>query len=440
MKKNALKTGSHALLAGFAQQGFALIHFLLAVRTLQPTDLGVWAMLLTLTSFVEMARLGLVQNALVHFCAHYPTDRPTIRTTALWLSLAVSVLGVLAIGCLAFLLRGVWQMPELPQLIALYAPLAVLNALLRFADGLKMLDNDFRTALWSAFSFGLAYVVGTVIWQFTQGFLSPFVLLCLQIPSAFCAFVVVWRLGFGRVEWGRASWIWSKRLFQYGRFGLGTNLCSLIFQRADMLLLGGFVAPAALAAYNVATRLIGYLDFPLNYLGLALFPRLAAESQAAGTEGVVRLYEKAVGWLSALTFPITIGAILGASVLIKIVAGDRFEASVFLFQLLALSGFVKPFGRVLGVTLDAVGKPEWNFKLLVVSMCLNLSLNAVLIPFWGIVGAAVATSGSVVLTTLIGQFLLRRWLPVRSNRSWQHMNGAYQMVWEQLMKRANVLR
>ena len=109
---------------------------------------------------------------------------------------------------------------------------------------------------------------------------------------------------------------WVKRLFDYGRYGMGTNLSSMIFQRTDVLLLGAFVPPFGLAVYNVAIRLISYIDFPLNSLGLALLPKLSAAHQGNNTEGVSRMYEKSVGWLLAITIPSTVFVFCGAKYII----------------------------------------------------------------------------------------------------------------------------
>ena len=423
------KTGAYALAAGGMQQVLAMGHFLLVVRCLSPNDLGVWAMVLTLTSFVEMARLGLIQNALVHFSAHYPESRPLIFSTALALNITTSVILTAFFVAIAYCLRQIWQMPDLPMLLLLYLPTVVLLSLLRFFDGLRMLVHDFSIALWSGVSFGGMFLALTFLTQLNMHDMSPRILVLLQFPSAVFALGVVTLMGVTKsITWGYVSKEWLRRLIHFGRFGMGTNICSMIFQRADVLLLGAFVTPAALGAYNIATRIIGYLDFPLNNLGLALFPRLAAESKAGGTEGVILMYEKFVGWLLALTLPMTAVIVLSAHWIVYLIAGDRFPDAVLLVQIFALAGIVKPWGRLFGITLDAIGKPEWNFKILLASMVINIAFNAALIPLFGILGAATATSLAIILTIAIGQMRLRTTLPIRAARAWLYVVPTYRQA------------
>jgi lipopolysaccharide exporter len=315
------------------------------------------------------------------------------------------------------------------MLLVLYLPTAVLLSLLRFFDGLKMLVHDFSSALWSAVSFGGMFLALTFLTKQNMGSITPQLLVVLQLPSAAFALLVVTCLGFTKdITWGNVPRFWLHRFVNYGRFGMGTNICSMIFQRADTLLLGAFVPPAALGAYNIATRIIGYLDFPLNNLGLALFPRLAAESKASGTEGVILLYEKFVGWLLALTLPLTAVIVIGAPWIVWLIAGDRFPDAVLLVQILAAAGIVKPWGRLFGMTLDAIGKPQWNFRILLMSMSINILLNVCLIPFFGILGAAVATALAIILTIGIGQILLRRTLPIRAARAWLYILPTYRQA------------
>jgi lipopolysaccharide exporter len=431
-----LKSGSHAMLAGLAQQGFAMAHFLCIIRWLAPEALGTWAMFLTLVSIVEIARLGLVQNTLVYFGTHEPHEKPRIVAASLVLSVSISVLGAFVLFLLTLILRGVWQMPALPLLMLGYIVLSVLNALLRFIDGYHMITQNLKIAAVSALMFGATNLLLTFLFKHIMGTISVFDLVVIQIVSAFLNLLfLTYHLflnhsipDFIKNIKGNLDTQWIKRLFNYGRYGLGTNLASMVFQRTDILLLGAFVSPMSLAVYNVATRLITYIDFPLNSLGLAFLPKLSATHLNENTEGVARLYEKSVGLLLAITIPMAAIVILGAKYIIWIVAGETYLEAVPLLQIIALLGLVKPWGRLFGVLLDAIGKPQYNFKMLLFSMLVTIFFNAVLIPFFGIQGAAWATGLSVMTTILMGQILLAKWLPVKALNAFEHILPVYRQI------------
>lgn len=431
-KPSFFKSSSHAMVSGAAQQGFALVHFLMAVRWLTPTEVGVWAMFLTLTSFIEIGRLGLIQNAMVHFTTHNPDERPKIATAALVLSIGSSIVGALILWILSFLLRGVFQMPDLPVLMFGYIILTVLNAALRFFDGWLMTEHNFKISMLTAIIFGATYCLSTAFVKIFFGILSPEILVLLQIPASLIALAVILKMNLRNIKFAKIDRLWLKQLYQFGRYGLGTNLSSMIFQRVDVLLLGAFMPPAALAIYNVASRIISYLDFPLNMLGLVLLPKIAAENRAAGTEGVIQLYEKSVAGLLAFTVPVTILTVIGAKYLVIVMAGSAFLEATFLVQILALSGLVKPWGRLFGVTLDAVGKPEWNLKMLIFSMFVTVVFNLLLIPRFGTEGAAMATTLAIFFTIGLGQILLRRWMHVGFRRTLFGVVPAYRFIFSKM--------
>ena len=220
---------------------------------------------------------------------------------------------------------------------------------------------------------------------------------------------------------------WVPKLLDYGRYGLGTNLFSMLFQRVDMLLLGAFVPAAGVALYTVATRLNGYLDLPLNSLGQAFFPKIAAEKHREGGD-LPALLEKSTGLLLALALPSMLGMVLLATPLVWLLAGKQYLAAAPLVQILALAAIVKPWGRMFGVTLDAIGAPQWNFRMMLASFFVTLALNALLIPRWGVYGAAAASGLSIFVTILAGQVLLQQLVSVRMWAAWSHVLPAYRML------------
>lgn len=427
VKKDFIRSGSHAMIAGIAQQGFAMLHFLLIARWLTVESLGTWAMFLTLISFVEMARLGLIQNALIRFGAQYPNEKSQIATAALILSVGLSVLGAILLLILSFILRTIFDMPDLPHLLAGYIFLSFINALLRLLDGLRIADKDFLTPAISAAIFGGAFLLLTIIMYVFNQQLTLYALLYSQIVASVCTLLIIFTFIKRVPTFGSVNRVWLSRLFSFGRYGMGTNLASMIFQRADMLILGSFVSPASLAIYNVATRIVTYLDFPLNQLGLVLLPEMAAIS----TVETHKMYEKTVAMLLAITLPITIMAFLGADILVTLMAGKEYGAAVPLLQIMLLASLVKPFGRVFGIFLDVIGKPDWNFKMLLVSMFVTFTLNIALIsPYFigGTEGAAWASALSVIVTICIGQLLLVRRFPIRLQSIMHHIIPTYRFI------------
>jgi O-antigen/teichoic acid export membrane protein len=417
------RTGSQALLGNFFQQAFAVLNFVLAAHWLSPGSLGTWALFLTLASFVEMARYGLVQGALVHFSAHTPApEHPQLKGASLALlaasGFALSVLLALA----GWGLNQIWHLPGLEQLLLWYPLTTVIASLVRWHDMQRLAEHDFHSITRSSFAYGAFYLIILVGIRLVLPDVQAIHLLLAQIPAALLTPLVLIKKMASDASGMKVSRMWINRFWGFGKYGMGANLSSMLFQRADMLLLGAFVAPAELAIYNVAVRLVTWLDFPLNALSQMFFPRIAKANQENGLAGAGRLCEQATGLLLAISLPIGFFAFLGAPLLVRLMAGNAYLPAAHLFQILLLAVIAKPWGRLLGMTLEASGRPGMNFAMVGSSLAVNLICLLVLTPALGIEGAAIASTLSIFLTTLAGQLYFRNKLPFSRTRS-------LQMIW-----------
>ncbi len=420
-----LKSGSLTLAAGLSQQVFAMLLFLLAVRWLSPADLGQWAMALTLGSLVEVARMGLVQNALIHFLHKSPEDQVRLWTTAVVLSITASLLGGLVITIFAIGLQSVWEMPQLPLLCAGYTLVVLFFGLVRLRDTKYAAQNQFRPAVVSQIMFGFLLLSMLTAWYFTGLPLTAGHLMVLQIAAAFVNFASLYILdGDCRSFRFPGSQHWEK-FWEYGRYGLGTNLFSTLLQRLDMLLLGVFAGPATVAAYNVASRFITYLDWPLNSLSTALFPGLAAALPHQDAQQKKQLYNHTIATLLAVTLPLLIFTFLAAPWLVEWLASGKYSEAAPVLRLLLLAGLFKPFGRALGLVLDASGTPQWNFRILLLSALITLIANLILIPAAGLTGAALAATGAITFTIVLSQWLFKKHWSLRLLLVFRHFLHLY---------------
>jgi len=146
---------------GLAQQGIALVQFVLTARLLAPADLGQWAMYLTLIALADMARHGMVHNSMVHFTAGNQADAAGARVAMLLWGLGLSVAAVLLLVGPGRLLSGMWQMPALPALFGVYLFTAPLWALVRHAESASMADEDFRIPLVTTVLYGSVLLAAT---------------------------------------------------------------------------------------------------------------------------------------------------------------------------------------------------------------------------------------------------------------------------------------
>jgi O-antigen/teichoic acid export membrane protein len=178
-----------------------------------------------------------------------------------------------------------------------------------------------------------------------------------------------------------------------------------------------------------------YLEVPLRGLAVAAFPRIGKAWKEEGATGVARLFEKTTAEMLALTLPVCLVLGLLAPWAVLFVAGPGYEDAVLLLRVLLLFALIKPWGRMFGTTLDAIGKPEINFRYVMLGVVLNVALNLLMIPWLGLVGAAYATVLATLLLVAANQWQLTRFLPVRTWQVFGDLRGAYRYWYGRLKSR-----
>ena len=443
MSSSKPKKGSGGFLAVMGQlanQGFALLSLLILLRLISREAYGMWALYLTVLSMAEMTRAGFVQNGLVSFVHAHPEEDDKIIGSAYVMNLC---LGIVIWGIfmgLSIPLSEWWSAPALPTLTMWYGLFMLTLGGLRFLEYVQIARQDFRGVLLGNLIYGGGQCAVMTYWWITGFSPELYMLIWVQAGAAAAGACAVWLYRRHLLTWARPSWSWIIRLADYGRFVLGTNLGSMLLQRVDVMMIGFFLGPNSVAPYNVALRITGYLEVPLRGLATAVFPRMGKAWKEEGKEAVGRLYEKTTADMLALTIPVCIGLAIFAEWAIQIIAGPGYEDAVFILRVLLLFALLKPWGRVFGTTLDAIGKPKTNFHYVMLGVLVNVVLNSFFIPFLDLPGAAYATVLAMLIMVMINQAKINTMIPVRALQVLRDLNGSYRYWYARLRNKLMLTR
>jgi O-antigen/teichoic acid export membrane protein len=201
--------------------------------------------------------------------------------------------------------------------------------------------------------------------------------------------VVVFRAAGCAPRWNLASLV---GVLRYGLKSYLTVILQLTERKADMFLLG-WLLPSGIAAWQIGlySTAVALAELPRNLAGAAstvLLPRISASDQDAIKATVPRVSRN----LIAANVVFALALALCARPLIGFVYGPAFLPSYLPFLVL-LPGVV--FAGVLNVfeaEMVGTGQPLKLSAFAGLTLVLNIVLNLIAIPRWGILGAA-ATSG-----------------------------------------------
>lgn len=176
---------------------------------------------------------------------------------------------------------------------------------------------------------------------------------------------------------------------------------------ADMVMLGFLAEASELGYYSAAYRVCFLLTAIAASAHVVFQPALMRAGTDALRASVV--LSEALWMASAIGLPLVVGGGIVGPDLLALLFGDSYRAGGDAFRLLLVAmGLLFVHGALSGSFL-ARNELGLQMRLVGVAAALNISLNAVLIPSHGIVGASVATVAAEGLTLVGGVVMLRRW-------------------------------
>lgn len=185
------------------------------------------------------------------------------------------------------------------------------------------------------------------------------------------------------------------------RFGLKSYAQSLAGQaheRIDIFLLAILLRdPGQIAFYAVAAGVVQRLKLLPESIAIALLPRLSSMNpqEAAATASMACRHAIAGVSVAAL------GCVLVGPFLIPLLFGEPYRASIPAFLILVPGIVFLTLYRVLARYFTAIDRQQINITSQLVSLTTNVGLNLLLIPRFGIAGAALASLISYGLETLM---------------------------------------
>jgi O-antigen/teichoic acid export membrane protein len=168
----------------------------------------------------------------------------------------------------------------------------------------------------------------------------------------------------------------------------------------NTLLLGGLGSTRDAGIFNAATR---YITAGLM-VGVAiqqvLQPKLA-ELLALGDRRRAReVYQASTAWLVTAVWPLYLSFALFSPALLRVFGGE-FRAGESVLVVLGLTMLVATGVGTVDVVLLMGGKSSWNLYNTIAGLTVQIVLNLLLIPPFGVTGAALAWAASILTNNLL---------------------------------------
>lgn len=196
-----------------------------------------------------------------------------------------------------------------------------------------------------------------------------------------------------------------RSLFDYAKYSWLGKLEGRSFKDVDILLLGVFVSPALVGVYAIAWNIAKFLKLFGSAVSSTLFPEISFQSARGERDTTANLINDSLTYAGLFAIPGLVGGVILSERLLRIY-GSEFVQGTAVLGLLILAILLYNYKNQLVNALNALDRPDIAFRVNIVFLLLNVSLNAILIWQIGWVGAAIATVVSTGLALVLSYYML----------------------------------
>jgi len=403
MLAHLLKISKHTFiysLGATAERGIGFFLVPLYTRYLSPEDYGVLGIsITTMAMMLVFASLG--TGSAISMAYNENDDRKS-QGTAIGTALATTAIGSIVLSIIMAVLATplsslLFGTEEYTSCLTLIAILIVTEGLLFTCFiVLRVQQRPVRyvTGMMAKFLLG----VGLNIWFIVgMGWGVNGILLSSVITSSLLTIYFIYNvirstdIGFSRKK--------LKSMMAFGTPFMSASVLNSITGLSDRYFILFMMNASSLGIYSLGYQFGGVV------VALAVSPFLAAWGPfywaVSKDPNAFNIYSKVATYYFMVAVPIALVLAVLAKEMIQIVAAPEFAESYLVIGLIALSGVISGTTVLAATGLALVKKTWWVPITAGTGAIINIGLNWLLIPVWGIVGAAAATVVSTLAVTAV---------------------------------------
>lgn len=425
LKKQLIRSGTGSILVRIIGTGLAFFLSVILARTLGPHGFGLYSFTLTLLVFFSIPIQAGFPNLTVREVskAHLKNDWAVMKGILWW---TLKFIGIYFVG-LVFLLSIVtfsdinWLSEErlkvfvagfilIPLLSILVIQNAYMRGLGRVVIGIVP-DSVIRPGL------ALLFLI-SAIYLFSDIKITPLMAMGGYLVSVFIAFcvslILMWKL---TPKENRSMSVLKVESNQWKKAAYPLTIVGglqLMYSYTDILILGLFHENADVGVYRAVGQLGTLVVFGLSAINQMLHPhfsKLYAANELDKLQKIVTYSSLAIFTFAII--PAVVFLFAGEYILRLTFGGDYIVGFIPLAILTMGQLANASFGSV-GALLNMTGHEKDAMKGMVYSLGVNFVLAFLLIPTYGMVGAATATAFSLMTWNLILRYYVKKRLNIES--------------------------
>ena len=400
-----------------------ILHFFqkpILAKYLGANGLGLFSMAIMVVGIIELVVAFGFDSALIKFVAEYKEHKSKIYSLVSSAFVTVLIIGVItsvALFVFSDTVANVFNMPSLSLLLRIYAlvlPFSLIHGIIiSYFNGLREMRYYAFIRILQA-SLALAFILALLmIGLGVEGAMLGTVFAIFVTVSV--AIVIVKRfMRFAFSDYKKNT----KMLASFGSRLVGMNMINQIYNYIDTIMIGYFLTSTDVGYYAVAISLSRFFWLVPRAMATIAYPAISEYWAKDNHKAINRLVDKTTKYSACVLIFAGMSIVFFAKDIITFLFTPEFLPAVLPLTILTIGTVTSGILNSIGVIFASTGKVNLVLKISAIGAIGDVILNIALIPVYGIIGAATATTAFYMLGVGITIYLLRKVFVIKLDAFW----------------------
>ena len=419
-KKFAFDVGI-TLIASVISMLIGFVITILLGRYLGAGDLGLYRMVFTIYGIAMLFTAIGIPAAIIKYVAEFKDDEAksdAIVSSGVITSLIIGIVFSMLFYFSSGIFEVLFNMPELSRLLKILSPVfpfaLVGGALLGFLNGCREMKKYGTSVIIQSV---LMVIVTVVLIYYGFGVAGAVIGIVLSSVGS-CLFLILISRNHFKIT--LSDYVkTTKKMLRFGAQILAAGSINEINNQLDIILIGFFLISADVGYYAVAIGLSRFFWLiPLSVQKIT-YPATSTYWIENNHAALNNMFNKSMKYCTVILVLIGLGVGFFAEEIITIIFKEDFVCAVLPLKILLVGTVIRgSIAQPIGGSLSGIGRPDLMLKIIAVIAIINVTLDIILIPRIGIVGAAIATTMSLSAGALINLSIVIKHLSIKFDVRW----------------------
>ena len=392
------KNAIYSLIKSFSQVVFPMITFPYISRILQTENIGKFNFSNSIIGYITLiSTLGITTYA-VRECSKVRNDRKKLNQLASQLFSINVIMTIIAYIILILLLVFVKSLNEYISLIGILSVSIIFTTL--GTDWINTAFEDFRYITFRVFIIQIFSIIAMFLFVHKPSDYYVYAIITVIATSGSNIANIIYRKKFCTIKFTIRCNIKRHIVPIITLFSL--ILSQSIFTNSDTIILGFLKGNTEVGLYSTSVKIYTLINSTIASIAWVLLPRMSYLFSVKDYKEINNLVKFSINFTLLLGLPAVLGIFFYSKEIILIIAGSSYLGADISLKILSIALLFNLLNGMIGnIIILPSGNDKLCLKVCVYAAILNIVLNFMLIPMFGLDGAAFSTLVSQIFILIL---------------------------------------